>query len=43
MGYSVDSLTDKAKLESLKVELSKVDCSKMADELNVGMVSMLMI
>ena len=40
LGYSVDSLTDKAKLESLKVELSKVDCSKMADELNVGSLTL---
>lgn len=40
LGYSVDSLTDKSKLESLKVELSKVDCSKMADELNVGSLTL---
>ena len=36
LGYSVDSLIKKDTLESLKVELSKVDVVKMSDELGIG-------
>jgi uncharacterized protein len=36
LGYSVDSLTDKTKLEALRKDLSKVDVVKTATELDVG-------
>ena len=36
LGYSVDSLTDKTELEKMKNDLSKVDVTKMADELGIG-------
>ena len=40
LGYSVDCLTQKEKLESLKEELTKIDVSKMADELGVGSLTL---
>ena len=36
LGYSVDSLTQKEKLENLKNDLSKVNISKISKELGVG-------
>jgi uncharacterized protein len=36
MGYTVDDLKDKSKVVELKSELAKVDYQKLADELNVG-------
>ena len=36
LGYSVDSLTQKEKLENLKNDLSKVNISKVSKELGVG-------
>ena len=36
LGYSVDSLTQKEKLENLKNDLSKVNISKVSKELEVG-------
>ena len=36
LGYSVDSLTQKEKLENLKNDLSKVNMSKISKELGVG-------
>ena len=40
VGYSVDSLTKKDKLGALKNELSKIDVSKMAEELGVGTLTL---
>ena len=40
LGYSVDSLTQKDKLESLKNDLAKVDYTKLAEELNVGSLTL---
>ena len=40
LGYSVDSIRDKSKLEQLKVDLSKVDTSKMSEELGVGSLTL---
>ena len=40
LGYSVDSIRDKSKLEQLKVDLSKVDVSKMSEELGVGSLTL---
>ena len=36
LGYSVDCLSQKEKLESLKNDLSKVDIKKMSKELDIG-------
>ncbi len=36
LGYSVDSLTDKTKLEALRKDLAQVDVTKTATELDVG-------
>ena len=36
LGYSVDSITNKTELEKMKNDLSKVDVTKMADELGIG-------
>jgi uncharacterized protein len=36
LGYSVENLTQKDKLESLRNDLAKVDVIKMSEELNVG-------
>ncbi len=40
LGYSVDSITQKEKLEALKNDLSKVDVSKMSEELDVGTLTL---
>ena len=40
LGYSVDIITKKEKLEELKNDLSKVDISKMSEELNVGTLTL---
>ena len=40
MGYSVENLTDKNKLEALRKDLANVDVSKMSDELNVGSLTL---
>ena len=40
LGYSVDSLRDKSKLEALKGDLAKVDVSKLSDELGVGSLTL---
>ena len=40
LGYSVDSLIQKDKLENLKNDLSKVDYTKLAGELNVGSLTL---
>ncbi len=40
VGYSVENLTQKNKLESLKNDLSKVDISKLSQELNVGTLTL---
>ena len=40
LGYSVDSITDKEKLEALKNDLSKVNVSKMSEELNIGTLTL---
>ena len=40
LGYSVDSLTEKSKLESLKEDLSQVDVSEVAEELHVGTLTL---
>ncbi len=40
LGYSVENLTQKDKLEDLKNDLSKVDCEKLASELNVGALTL---
>ena len=39
IGYSVDNLVQKDKLEALKKDLSKVDANKLAEELNVGVLT----
>jgi len=36
LGYTVDNLKDKSKVLEIKSELAKVDYQKLADELNVG-------
>lgn len=36
LGYSVENLTDKNKLETLRKDLANVDVVKMSEELNVG-------
>lgn len=40
VGYSVENLTDKNKLETLRKDLANVDVSKMSDELNVGTLTL---
>ena len=40
LGYSVENLTDKTTLEEIKKSLSKIDISKMADELQVGTLTL---
>ena len=40
LGYSVENLAQKDKLESLKKDLSKVDISKMSEELGVGTLTL---
>ncbi len=40
IGYSVDNLVQKDKLEALKKDLSKVDANKLAEELNVGVLTL---
>lgn len=40
LGYSVENLTDKAKLEELKEEFKKVNVEKMATELEVGSLTL---
>ena len=40
IGYSVDNLTQKDKLETLKNDLSKVDANKLSEELNVGALTL---
>lgn len=40
LGYSVENLTDKTKLEELKGELKKVNPEKMAQELEVGSLTL---
>ena len=40
LGYSVDNLKDKTKLEALKNDLAKVDTSKMSEELGVGSLTL---
>lgn len=40
VGYSVENLTQKSKLESLKNDLSKVDVSILSEELNVGILTL---
>jgi len=40
IGYSVDNLVQKDKLEALKNELSKLDINKLAEELNVGVLTL---
>lgn len=40
LGYSVENLTDKAKLEELKEELKKVNEEEMAQELEVGSLTL---
>ena len=40
VGYSVENLVEKDKLESLKNDLLKVDVSKLAEELNVGILTL---
>ena len=40
LGYSVENLLEKAKLQSLKNDLSKVDISKMSEELEVGTLTL---
>ena len=40
LGYSVDSLIQKESLEKLKEDLSKVDISKLAEELNIGVLTL---
>ena len=40
LGYSVDSLIQKESLEKLKEDLSKVDFSKLAEELNIGVLTL---
>lgn len=40
IGYSVDNLVQKDKLETLKKDLSKVDANKLSEELNVGVLTL---
>ena len=40
LGYSVDNLKDKSKLEEIKNALEKVDITKKAEELNVGSLTL---
>ncbi len=40
LGYSVENLSDKNKLSEIKENLSKVDISKTAEELNVGTLTL---
>ena len=40
LGYSVENLTEKTKLEEIKNSLSKIDVSKTADELQVGILTL---
>ena len=40
LGYSVENLTEKSKLEEIKNALSKIDVSKTAEELNVGTLTL---
>ena len=40
LGYSVDSLTKKEELSSLRKDLAKVDVVKMSNELGVGGLTM---
>ena len=40
LGYSVDNLAEKSKLEEIKTSLSKIDVGKTADELQVGILTL---
>lgn len=40
LGYSVENLREKSKLEEIKNSLSKIDVSKTAEELNVGTLTL---
>ena len=40
LGYSVENLKEKSKLEEIKNALSKIDISKTAEELNVGTLTL---
>ena len=40
LGYSVENLTEKSKIDSLKKDLSKIDVSKIAEELNIGTLTL---
>lgn len=40
LGYSVENLTEKSKIDSLKNDLSKIDVSKIAEELNIGTLTL---
>ena len=40
LGYSVDNLTEKEKLEEIKEKLSKIDLGKTAEELNIGSLTL---
>lgn len=40
LGYSVENLKEKSKLEEIKNALSKIDVSKTAEELNVGSLTL---
>jgi uncharacterized protein len=40
LGYSVENLKEKSKLEEIKNALSKIDVSKTAEELNVGTLTL---
>ena len=40
LGYSVENLKEKSKLEEIKNSLSKIDVSKTADELQVGILTL---
>ncbi len=40
LGYSVENLTQKDKVESLKNDLNKIDIPKMAEELDVGSLTL---
>ena len=40
LGYSVENLKEKSKLEEIKNSLSKIDVSKTADELQVGVLTL---
>ena len=40
LGYSVENLTEKSKIDALKNDLSKIDVSKIAEELNIGTLTL---